>query len=68
MEFLDMVINPYAKVNDIEAGLEIHSRWKDLHILNREWICRGKWFQIPLRKVQAFVLQFWPLRCIPSML
>ena len=25
-----------------QAGLEIHSRWKDLHILNREWICRGK--------------------------
>lgn len=45
-----------------QAGLDIHSRWKDLHILNRDWICRGKWFQIPLRMAQAFILPFWPLR------
>jgi ubiquinone/menaquinone biosynthesis C-methylase UbiE len=45
-----------------QAGLEIHSRWKDLHILNPEWICRGKWFQIALRMAQALMLPFWPLR------
>lgn len=45
-----------------QAGLDIHSRWKDLHILNRNWIYRGKWFQIPLRMAQAFILPFWPLR------
>jgi SAM-dependent methyltransferase len=45
-----------------QAGLVVQKRWKDLHVLNREWICKGRWFQIPLRLAQALVLPIWPLR------
>ncbi|MAY02265.1 MAG: SAM-dependent methyltransferase [Gammaproteobacteria bacterium] len=45
-----------------QAGLTVKRRWKDLHILNWEWICKGRWFQIPLRIAQALALPLWPLR------
>lgn len=45
-----------------QAGLDVQYRWKDLHILNWEWIRNAKWFQIPLRLAQALVLPLWPLR------
>lgn len=45
-----------------QAGLDVQRCWRDLHILNREWVCKGKWFQIPLRLAQALVLPLWPLR------
>jgi SAM-dependent methyltransferase len=43
------------------AGLEILSRWKDLHVLSRSWIFRGAWYAWPLRSVQALALPLWPL-------
>ena len=44
-----------------EAGLSVEKRWKDLHVLNRDWITRGPFYTWPLRAIQALVLPFWPL-------
>jgi hypothetical protein len=43
------------------AGLRVKARWKDLHILSAEWICRGAYYEWPLRAAQAIALPFWPL-------
>lgn len=43
------------------AGLRIHERWKDLHVLSVSWICRPPWYARPLRAAQALALPFWPL-------
>ena len=43
------------------AGLEVDRRWRDLHILSRSWIFRGRWYAWPLRLAQALILPFWPL-------
>lgn len=43
------------------AGLRVHARWKDLHILSTSWILRGPCYRWPLRAAQALVLPFWPL-------
>lgn len=43
------------------AGLKVLKTWKDLHILSRDWIIRGKWFQVPLRFLQAVSLLILPL-------
>lgn len=45
-----------------DAGLEVESRWKDLHVLNKHWITTGKPYTWPLRAVQAVALPLWPLR------
>lgn len=45
-----------------EAGLEVNQRWKDLHVLNRQWICSGPWYGWPLRGLQAAALPLLPLR------
>lgn len=55
------------------AGLEIQSRWKDLHVLSWGWINMGGWAQVPVRLLQALALSIWPLKwqyqvyhlCIP---
>ncbi len=44
------------------AGLRVMRRWKDLHVLSRSWIFRGRWYRWPLRAAQAFALLFWPLQ------
>lgn len=44
-----------------ESGLVVKKRWKDLHILSWRWISSGKWYLIPLRSLQAFLLIIWPL-------
>ncbi len=44
------------------AGLEITSMWKDLHVVSWDWIKKGKWYQIPLRFLQAIVLPLWPIK------
>jgi len=44
-----------------KSGLKIENRWKDLHVLSFSWILIGKWYQIPLRLLQAIALIFWPL-------
>jgi len=43
------------------AGLQIETRWKDLHILSFSWIKKGKWYQIPFRLAQALIMPLWPL-------
>ena len=43
------------------SGLKIDSIWKDLHVLSWAWISIGKWYQMPLRALQAIALAFWPL-------
>lgn len=43
------------------AGLELVERWKDLHVLNRDWILRSPRYRAPLRLTQALALAVWPL-------
>lgn len=43
------------------AGLETRARWKDLHVLSRQWILRRPWALAPLRAAQAGLLALWPL-------
>jgi SAM-dependent methyltransferase len=44
------------------AGLEVLQRWKDLHMLNPDWIRLGHGpLQLLLRSAQAAVLPLWPI-------
>jgi SAM-dependent methyltransferase len=43
------------------AGLEVHQRWKDLHVLSWSWIGAKNVVHIPLRIAQSVSLIFWPL-------
>lgn len=43
------------------AGLKVHYRWRDLHILSPSWVFRGAWYGWPLRAAQALTLPLWPL-------
>ena len=43
------------------AGLEVHDRWKDLHVLTQSWILRPPLYLVPLRLVQGLALTVWPL-------
>jgi len=45
-----------------QAGLAVSEMWADLHVINRDWILRGKWYRIPLRALQAVMLLIWPLQ------
>ncbi len=42
-------------------GFSVIDKWKDLHVLNRQWITAGYWYTIPLRLLQALALLCWPL-------
>jgi ubiquinone/menaquinone biosynthesis C-methylase UbiE len=44
-----------------EAGLVVEARWKDLHVLSRDWIVRRPWLLVPVRAAQALSLVLWPL-------
>lgn len=44
------------------AGLQVDARWKDLHVLNKNWITQGKPIMWPARALQALMLPLWPLR------
>jgi ubiquinone/menaquinone biosynthesis C-methylase UbiE len=44
------------------AGLKVHRRWKDLHVLSWKWISTSHWYVVPLRAAQAISLTIWPLR------
>lgn len=46
----------------VSSGLEVQSRWKDLHVLNWDWITQGKPIMWPFRAVQAALLVLWPLK------
>jgi SAM-dependent methyltransferase len=43
------------------AGLKVLKRWRDLHVLSRQWITLGPWPYWPLRFAQALLLPVWPL-------
>ena len=44
------------------AGLRVTDRWKDLHVLDPDWIARGSPIAWPIRAAQAAVLPILPLR------
>ena len=46
----------------VTSGLEVQSRWKDLHVLNWNWISTGKTIMWPFRAIQALLLIVWPLK------
>jgi len=43
------------------AGLKVAKRWKDLHVLNWQWIRKGKPIYWPIRALQGLLLLVWPL-------
>jgi len=43
------------------AGLKVIKRWKDLHVLNFQWIVRRGWIYSPFRFLQAVMLCLWPI-------
>lgn len=43
------------------SGLAVTERWKDLHVLDKQWIFRAPWLLMPLRLLQALALTVWPL-------
>jgi ubiquinone/menaquinone biosynthesis C-methylase UbiE len=43
------------------SGMRVKARWRDLHILSWSWIYSKRWYMIPVRAIQAFMLLFWPL-------
>jgi len=45
-----------------QAGLSVTRKWKDLHVMSRNWISMNGWLAAPLRGLQALALVFWPLR------
>ena len=44
-----------------KAGLSVDGRWKDLHVLNLDWVSTGPAWSWPLRAAQALMLPLWPL-------
>jgi len=44
------------------AGLIVTERWKDLHVVNRDWIMKGRFYMWPLRAIQCLLLALWPLK------
>jgi hypothetical protein len=42
-------------------GLQLHRRWKDLHVLSFSWIMRGAWYLRLVRLAEAMALRCWPL-------
>ena len=45
-----------------QAGLNVTTKWKDLHVMSWSWISMNGWLAAPLRALQALALVFWPLR------
>lgn len=46
----------------VAGGLSVTERWKDLHVLNIDWVKKGKIYMWPFRALQGFLLSVWPLR------
>tara|TARA_R110002124_G_scaffold14338_3_gene64027 strand:- start:11939 stop:12718 length:780 start_codon:yes stop_codon:yes gene_type:complete len=44
------------------AGLSVTERWKDLHVINRHWITKGRIYTWPFRLAQSLLLAIWPLK------
>jgi 2-polyprenyl-3-methyl-5-hydroxy-6-metoxy-1,4-benzoquinol methylase len=43
------------------GGLSVEARWRDLHVLNGQWIRNGSMASQALRLLQASMLPIWPL-------
>lgn len=43
------------------AGLQVIAKWRDLHPLSWDWICRGAIWWWPIRALQAAALVAWPV-------
>lgn len=43
-------------------GFRVERRWRDLHVLSRDWLLRRGWLGLAPRLVQALLLATWPLR------
>ena len=46
----------------VSAGLVVKSKWKDIHVLNWNWISTGKPIMWSFRVLQAMLLMVWPLK------
>ncbi|MCB1706403.1 MAG: methyltransferase domain-containing protein [Halioglobus sp.] len=44
------------------AGLDVAERWRDLHVINRHWITKGRIYTWPFRLAQSLLLAIWPLK------
>jgi 2-polyprenyl-3-methyl-5-hydroxy-6-metoxy-1,4-benzoquinol methylase len=44
-----------------ENGLQVVTRWRDLHVLSLNWICQDNPLTWPLRAAQALALAVWPI-------
>lgn len=44
-----------------DSGLDVHDRWRDLHVLAWSWIRSRGWRSVPLRTLQALALAVWPI-------
>jgi SAM-dependent methyltransferase len=56
-------VYPLSKWESIfrEGGLEVVARWRDLHVLSRNWILQKNPLLWPLRAAQATALAIWPM-------
>ncbi|WP_317930897.1 class I SAM-dependent methyltransferase [Halioxenophilus sp. WMMB6] len=45
-----------------KSDITVISKWKDLHVLSRQWITIGSAITWPARLLQALLLAVWPLR------
>lgn len=43
------------------AGMEVEARWRDLHLLDSEWLGKGRPFSWPGRLLLGLLLPFWPI-------
>lgn len=43
-------------------GFRVERRWRDLHVLSRNWLLQRGWRGLPPRLLQALALAVWPLR------
>ncbi len=61
-DYLELVLSLTEWQTLFESnGLQLHQRWKDLHVCNWKWISQNGWLQLPLRLLQAALLPIWPL-------
>jgi SAM-dependent methyltransferase len=44
-----------------DAGLQVKSRWRDLHVMNKRWLLQRGWVWAAPRLIQALALALWPL-------
>lgn len=57
-------VYPLSQWQDLfeSNGMELRQKWRDLHILSRNWILQKGWLKAAPRAIQALLLTFWPLK------